>query len=285
MQVRSSEKPYFSAAIFICTAAKVRITQVKVRIFQSKVRKLMKVSSITDTNKRDQNEDNRLIIPKKIKGKKLLFAAVFDGMGGTDAGEVASGLTRDAFENWFFGFGSDELKNFPSSAKEEITELFEDINKKILDYEAETGNSSGSTAAILMIAGDEYIAANLGDSRIYKFGSKNIQITKDQTLAQLEVDKGNLTPEEALTDKRSHTLVQSLGQDYPLEPDFFKGKCRKNDSFLICSDGMYNRVSIEEMTEIVKMKDLSTRDKLLELAILSKEMGEKDNITGILIEV
>ena len=48
---------------------------------------------------------------------------------------------------------------------------------------------------------------------------------------------------------------------------------------------MYNMVSIEEMTEIIKMKDLSTRDKLLELAILSKDMGEKDNITGILIEV
>ena len=90
------------------------------------------------------------------------------------------------------------------------------------------------SSAILLLIGDEYIVANVGDSRVYKFGSKSTQITKDQTLAQLEVDRGNLTPEEALTDSRSHTLTQSLGYIDPPEPDFFKGRCRKGDVFLLC---------------------------------------------------
>ena len=245
----------------------------------------MRISSITDTNKRDQNEDDRLIIPSKVGSRKVLLAAVFDGMGGTDAGEVASKMAREGFERWFFEDLEKSLKGYPSATKEVLIELLEEINQKIYNYETENGKSSGSTAAVILIYGDEYIAVNVGDSRIYKFGSKNIQITKDQTLAQIEVDRGNLTPEEALNDKRSHTLTQSLGQEDKLEPDFFKGKCKKGDSFLICSDGMYNRVGIDEMNEVIKDRDLNTKEKLTELAILSKSEGEKDNITGILIEI
>lgn len=244
----------------------------------------MKISSITDTNKRDQNEDNRLIIPKKISGKRTLLAAVFDGMGGTDAGEVASKMARDGFEKWFDGIEKN-LKDFPGAIKQPLTDLLNQINKDVFEYEINKNTSSGSTAAVLIIYGDEYVAVNIGDSRIYKFNSKSLQITKDQTLAQLEVDRGNLSPEEALTDRRSHTLIQSLGQEDDLDPDFFKGRCKKGDSFLICSDGMYNRVSIGEMSKIIKDKDLNTKEKLIEIAILSKGEGESDNITGILIEI
>ena len=135
--------------------------------------------------------------------------------------------------------------------------MLEKLNTDVYSYEKETGRSTGSTIAALIIFDKEYIAVNIGDSRIYKFGIKNIQITKDQTLAQLEIDRGNLTPEEALTDRRSHTLLQSLGQADPVEPDFFKGKCRKGDSFLICSDGMYNRNDISDLASVIKDKTLS----------------------------
>ena len=245
----------------------------------------MKISSITDTNKRDQNEDNRLIIPKKIRNKKVLLDAVFDGMGGTEAGEEASKMAKEEFERWFSDSSLEIIFKHPEKLKDELTTLLIKINEDIYHYGEEIAKSLGTTAAILLIIGDEYIVANIGDSRVYKFGSRNMQITKDQTLAQLEVDRGNLTPEEALTDKRSHTLTQSLGFIDPPEPDFFKGKCRKGDAFLLCSDGMYNRVRIDSMTEVVKDKDLNTKEKLIQIAILSKAEGEKDNITGILIEM
>lgn len=245
----------------------------------------MRISSITDTNKRDQNEDNRIIIPQKINNKKFLLAAVFDGMGGTDAGEVASQLAKEAFEAWRGKDFLNALSDFPESIKDPLSDTLETLNQDIYEYERKEGLSAGSTAALLILYGDEYVAVNIGDSRIYKFGSKNIQITKDQTLAQVEIDRGNLKPEEAVNDKRSHTLIQSLGQEDPVEPDFFKGRFRKGDSFLICSDGMYNRNSLEEISEIIKDNAINTKSKLLELAIKAKEKGEKDNITGILIEI
>ena len=245
----------------------------------------MRISSITDTNKRDQNEDNRLILPKKLKNKSVLLAAVFDGMGGTEAGEEASRMAREAFEKWFSEDFSVIVSKSAEKIKNELTELLVKVNEDIYNYGEEIHKSLGTTSAILLIIGDEYIVANIGDSRVYKFGAKNMQITKDQTLAQLEVDRGNLTPEEALTDRRSHTLTQSLGFIDPPEPDFYKGKCRKGDAFLLCSDGMYNRVRIESMAEVIKDRDLNTKEKLIQIAILSKAEGEKDNITGILIEM
>lgn len=245
----------------------------------------MKISSITDTNKREQNEDNRLIIPKKVKNKKLLLAAVFDGMGGTEAGEEASRMAREAFEEWFENLSLDMLIKHIDALKPELTELLVKINEDIYNYGLEIEKSLGTTSAILILVGEEYFVANIGDSRVYRFGSKNMQITKDQTLAQVEIDRGNLTPEEAVNDKRSHTLTQSLGYIDKPEPDFYKGKCRKGDAFLLCSDGMYNRVRIADMAEIVKDKDLNTKEKLIQIAILSKAEGEKDNITGILVEM
>ena len=245
----------------------------------------MRISSITDTNQRDQNEDNRLILPMKVGGKKILLAAVFDGMGGTEAGEEASRMAKERVESWFINNQTLVASANLEKIKDVLTSLLVSLNEEIYNYGLEINKSLGTTSAILMIIGDEYIVSNIGDSRIYKFGSKTLQITKDHTLAQVEVDRGNLTPEEAMTDKRSHTLTQSLGFIDPPDPDYFKGKCKKGDSFLLCSDGMYNRVLIEDMAEVVKDKEWNTKEKLIQIAILSKAEGERDNITGILVEI
>lgn len=260
------------------------------RALSEKFRKLrhiknLKVSSITDRNLREQNEDSRLIIPKQVGKTKVLIAAVFDGMGGTEAGEEASGMAKDLLEAWFHDNYEMLAKNNPEEIKDRLLELLISANEKIYLHGQKINKTLGTTSAILLLINEEYIAVNIGDSRIYKFGSKKLQITKDQTLAQLEVDRGNLTPEEALTDSRSHTLIQSLGYIDDPEPDFYKGKCKKGDIFFLCSDGMYNRVSIDEMEKIIKNKDLSLKSRLIEIAVKAKKAGESDNITGLLIVI
>ena len=70
-----------------------------------------------------------------------------------------------------------------------------------------------------------------------------------------------------------------------VEPDFFRGKYKDGDFFLLCSDGLYNRIEIEDIEDVVKQKKKNTKEKLAELVIMSKETGETDNITGILIEI
>lgn len=245
----------------------------------------MKISSITDTNLRDQNEDNRLVIPKQIGNDKILIAAVFDGMGGTDAGEEASRMIKEMLEDWFIDNTDLISENNPEKLKDNLLNLLISANKDIYEYGIKIDKTLGTTSAILILVNNDYIAVNLGDSRIYRFGSKTLQITKDQTFAQLEIDKGNLTPEEALTDRRSHILTQSLGAKEEPEPDFYKGKCKKGDIFFLCSDGMYNRVSINEMDEIIKDKSLGLKQKLIEIAIKAKDAGEGDNMTGILVQM
>ena len=243
------------------------------------------ISNITDTNKRSQNEDNYFHALKYVKGKRIIIAAVFDGMGGTDLGEKASEMAKSSVENFFINNSINCTKWFPDELKNKLSELILDINKNIYIYGKENNVSLGTTAVLMVIYDNEYLLANVGDSRAYKFSAKSIQLTKDQTLAQREIDKGNLTKEEALTDKRSHVLTQALGYLEPPEIGFYKGKLKNKDYILLCSDGMYNRIPIQEMAEIIKNTTLDGQDKLIELAVTAKKKGEKDNITGILIEI
>lgn len=243
----------------------------------------MKISTITDQNKREYNQDNKFVIPKVVNGDKVLLAVVADGMGGTDEGGEASRRVKVILERWF----EDNIKDLHSQTKmkNSLNKALKDINDEIYSYGKENLCSLGTTAAIIILKDKEYIVANIGDSRVYKFSSKPIQITKDQTLAQREIDAGNMTVEEAKLDKKSHTLTQCLGMSDDVEPDFFRGKYKDGDYFLLCSDGLYNRIEIEDIEEVIKQKKKNTKEKLTELVIMSKETGETDNITGILIEI
>ena len=248
----------------------------------------MKISSTSEINGREMNQDEQLIASKIIGNNKLLFCLVADGMGGTVDGRAAALITKKLMERWFENNIVDLLMepDCLHAVKKSLTEALLDANEKAIIYSRERGVTTGSTAAIVIFFRNEYIVANVGDSRVYRFAPhKSVQITKDQTLAQREVDRGNLTLEEAKTDKRSHTLLQCIGMDEDLEPDFFRGPARKGDFFLICSDGMYNRVDIEELGKEIRKKGKGTKKKLIDLTILAKEKGEKDNITGILVEV
>ena len=225
----------------------------------------MKISTITDQNKREYNQDNKFVIPKVVNGDKVLLAVVADGMGGTDEGGEASRRVKVVLERWF----EDNIKELHSQTKmkNSLNKALKDINDEIYSYGKENLCSLGTTAAIIILKDKEYI------------------VTKDQTLAQREIDAGNMTIEEAKLDKKSHTLTQCLGMSSDVEPDFFRGKYKDGDYFLLCSDGLYNRIEIEDIEDVVKQKKKNTKEKLAELVIMSKETGETDNITGILIEI
>lgn len=251
----------------------------------------MKISNLTDKNKRSSNQDSSLILPKILKEKgsekKILLAMIADGMGGTDAGGIASGIVKQEIGEWFeknieeLASKSNSLEEIKNSIYSKILE----INTKVYDYGEKDDISLGSTIALLVLFAGEYFILNVGDSRVYKFGpSRSVQITKDQTVAQQKIDEGLLTAEEAKTDRSSHVLTQCIGMSKDIAPDFFKGKYKKKDYFLICSDGMYNRVDLGEMESVVREKKMGTKEKLTKLAILSKEKEEGDNITGVLIE-
>lgn len=244
----------------------------------------MKISAFTDQNKRKSNQDNKLVIPKIINGHKTLLCLVADGMGGTEHGEIASLIAKEEIEMWY----QDNIKtaiSSPAKLKNSLLNKIKEINDKVVNYGENNSVSLGTTITLLLIYKNNFYAVNIGDSRIYQLGKNPKQITQDHTAAQMEVDMGRMTEEEAKNSNLSHKLTRCIGIKEFIAPDYFQGKTKKGDYFLLCSDGMYNRVDIEEINKIAKSPVLSTKEKLNELAILSKSKDEKDNITGIFIEV
>ena len=262
----------------------------------------MKISSLSDQNGREYNQDRRIVIPKAFPQQKVLFCMVADGMGGTDAGGEASRIAVKYFEKWV----ENEMSNLFSekgsrslSLRNSIEEAFNNINEEILAFGRNNKVSLGTTAVILILFQNEYLVANLGDSRAYRFSRQagrkgrfsSTRITRDQTAIQSSIDKGIISEEDAKKSKLSHVLTSCLGMKpskdgkIMMRADFYRGTFNKGDHFLLCSDGLYNRVDTQEMTEVIKKDNLSTKEKLMELFIKSKEAGEKANITGILVEV
>lgn len=244
----------------------------------------MRASAFTDQNKRKSNQDNKLIIPKIIHGNKTIFALVADGMGGTEHGEIASQIAKEEMEAWY-AENIERVIAKPEKIKESLLNVIQEINQKVICYGMEHRVSLGTTMTMLLIYKKNFYVANIGDSRVYQLGKTPRQITQDHTAAQQEVNMGRMTEEEAKTSTLSHKLTRCIGMEEFVNPDFFYGKTKKGDYFLLCSDGMYNRVDLEEINKIAKSTVLSTKEKLTELTILSKSKDEKDNITGIFIEV
>lgn len=253
----------------------------------------MRISQTTDQNGRAENQDRASVVPKVLKEKKVIYIAVYDGMGGSDAGGVASQIAKEEMETWF----EEEAESFCvdkislADVREPIVRAVEKANQRVIRWKEENGATLGSTMAAAVIVLDrktesgEYAVFNIGDSRVYKFGARNMQITKDQTLAQREIDRGALSEEDAKTDKRQHVLVQCLGYTQHPEPDLFKGKVKKGDYMLLCSDGLYNTQEIKTLADAAKENGMSTKEKLQAMINSAKENGEKDNITAVLAAI
>ena len=219
-------------------------------------------------NKRSNNEDsiqiNNLFFNKElnVKGKKRLknksLISICDGMGGTLFGEVASliavkELSRISSHNL-------EVEDMLSSIKT--------INNLVCDEMNNRKTKMGSTLVSAVINKDYIDIYNVGDSRAYVFSDKLIQVSKDHNY-------------------KDGSLTQHLGipsDDILIEPFVIdKIKMLKNNYLLMCSDGLYNMVSEEEITEILKMKIKEQKkcDLLLDTALKN---GGKDNISFFLVK-
>ena len=207
-------------------------------------------------------------ITGKAKSKTSPALAVFDGLGGEDQGEVAAFIAADRFNAAYSENQKDEIKQF-------LLDTCLYMNKAICKHTEEKYlRSSGSTAAILMF-GKQYIyACNIGDSRVYQFSENElVQISQDHS--------------ETIVGGKKPPLSQSLGipeTEFIIEPYISKGKYEIGDKYLICTDGLTDMVSDDEISEIFseETKVLDCAQRLMDKAIKS---GGKDNITIIVCEI
>jgi protein phosphatase len=233
---------------------------------------------VTDTagftdpgRKRRRNEDSFVIDPP-------LFA-VADGMGGAQAGEVASRLAAAAFREFH---EADEL-----DPEERLAAIIQEANRRIFERAADDAQVSGmgTTITAALVADEALVIGHVGDSRAYRLrDGKFEQLTDDHSLVADLVRSGRITPEEADAHPQRSVITRALGTDREVDVDTFTVPAESNDLFLICSDGLTTMVDDEEIrTLVTRASDLDQAGKGLVKA--ANKAGGEDNITVVLFRV
>ena len=231
---------------------------------------------------RTENQDTFGKFPKDsndiYQPKGVLFITA-DGMGGHENGKEASSIAVETISENYFSNSSKKNSN-------SILAAFELANEKILKYSGEKllSKKMGTTCSSLIIKGNNTTIAHIGDSRIYKITSKEIeQITHDHTAAEEMFRKGILSKEEVKVYPNKSVLVRALGVEPKISVEINeKINIKEDDCFLLCSDGL-SQINNNEIKEIVLLN--SPKDACTKLVGLANERGGKDNVTVQIIKV
>lgn len=244
------------------------------------------ISAGTDAgNVKKINQDSVSVQLMEADGRQMVFAVLCDGMGGLQRGELASASVVYAFRSWCMHELSHllEKKLQDGDIRREWTRIIVDCNEKIKAYGKGNGVRLGTTVTVLLLTQDRYYVANVGDSRAYELREGVIQLTRDQSVAAMEVERGLLTPEQAERDPRRSILLQCIGASEEVYPEFFFGTPQHDTVYLLCSDGFRHEISSDEMFAQLAPCRMDSRENMERgeraLIRLIKERNERDNIT------
>ena len=235
----------------------------------------MKYAVKTDIGKRVHNEDSYLL---SEKNEFPMLFAVADGMGGHAAGAVASKLAVEQLASF------DRLTE-PDRELELLRHAIESANLGI--YRAAEKDRAlsgmGTTLVAALILGREYIAANVGDSRMYQYHDKTLEtVTTDHSLVEQLVLAGAITKEEARVHPQRNIITRAMGVSPVVDVDLFERVWSAGDILLLCSDGLHGAVEEEDMISV--LSSARTLESMCELLVqLALDNGGTDNITVILI--
>jgi serine/threonine protein phosphatase PrpC len=225
----------------------------------------------TDTGRqRRANEDSAFV-------KAPLFV-VADGMGGAQAGEVASRIATETFEQGLPGSGSPE---------ERLAELVRDANQRIYDRsQADSGRAGmGTTLTAAYLTDGQLAIAHVGDSRAYLVRDGQLtRLTQDHSLVDELVRQGKLTEAQAAEHPQRSIITRALGPEPEVEVDTFSYPMQAGDLLMLCSDGLTSMLSEDRVAEI--LVSASTLDQAADgLIDEANEAGGRDNITVVLCRI
>lgn len=237
----------------------------------------MKYAVKTDIGLRVHNEDNYLL---SEKSEFPMLFAVADGMGGHAAGSVASSLLVKQLETF-------DQKVEPERELESLRHAVEAANLGIF-HAAEKDRSlrgMGTTLVAALILGKDYIAANVGDSRMYQYSNHLLStVTTDHSLVEQLVLAGAITKEEARVHPQRNIITRAMGVSPVVDVDLFERTWSAGDILVICSDGLHGAVEEEDMISVLSSN--RSLESMCEILVqLALDNGGTDNITVILIRL
>jgi PPM family protein phosphatase len=252
----------------------------------------------TDVGKeRSLNEDSLLTLDitsvfRSVNAPVGLFV-VADGMGGHDAGDVASQLAIRTVAQVAVGEVLAPAASGESlpQVKEWLTEAIHAANQAVYDQCEATDSDMGTTLVMALFVDAVATVANVGDSRAYLLKQRGkereggiVQITTDHSLVERLVAIGQLTPEEAARHPQKNVIYRVIGDKHPPEVDLFEKHLEPGDALLLCSDGLSGMVADREMWRIwhTSASPQDACDRLIEAA---NQAGGVDNITAVIVQV
>lgn len=206
--------------------------------------------------------------------------AVFDGVGGHDAGDVASRMLAQAF-------ASLELPPGGRGTLEAVEATIQAQNSQMVHYVAETPNvtSMGSTIVLLLAFNDHVACLWAGDSRCYRCRDGALaQVSHDHSLVQELIDAGHITEEEARTHKKRNVITRAVGVSEELALSQVREAAKPGDRYLLCSDGLTGPLTDQVIAQILGSSPdaAEVSDALIDAALKN---GARDNVTAIVVDV
>lgn len=243
----------------------------------------MQIWGLTDPgNIRSQNQDAYNIVEF---GHDRALMIVCDGMGGAKSGNVASSMAAEAFVAEVRR--SQRLALSVERVKQILLGALELANKAVYEH-AKLGDEysgMGTTLVAAFLLKNTAVVINVGDSRAYHFSAQGVhQVTRDHSIVELMVQRGELTPEQAKTYPGKNLITRAVGTEPEVEGDLYVQELHKDDCLLLCSDGLSNEMVDQEILfEVVHgMKKSTCCERLLSIA---KNRGAPDNVTVVLAAV
>ncbi|HET7776309.1 MAG TPA: Stp1/IreP family PP2C-type Ser/Thr phosphatase [Azospira sp.] len=236
---------------------------------------------------RSHNEDAVFANPN------LGLAILADGMGGYNAGEVASGMATTLL--------SSEIEE--GLALKQAWELEPDAEpyaNALLRERIATANSTiyhaaqsqpqysgmGTTLVLALLADNLLTVAHIGDSRLYRLrGQEFVQITRDHSLLQEQIDSGMLTPEQAKLSMNKNLVTRALGVDAAVDAEIRSYPVQAGDLFLLCSDGLNDMVEDEDIGFTLQTLSANLELAANQLIQMANDNGGRDNVSVILVKV
>lgn len=247
------------------------------------------IASATDPGMvRSHNEDS--IASDAVNG----LAVLADGMGGYNAGEVASGIATTVITTEL----QQLLSTTPAYAVEESTG--KRIAEKMLREQIAKANTSiyqaaqsqpqysgmGTTLVMALFYDNRLAVAHIGDSRLYRLrGDSFEQVTKDHSLLQEQIDSGLITKEQAKHSTQKNLVTRALGIDPQVEPEVHEYDAQPGDIYLLCSDGLCDMVTDEDISMALQALGGNLKLCAQQLVQMANDNGGRDNVSVILVRV
>ena len=215
--------------------------------------------------RRTVNEDRVAFIERPDQFKLAILA---DGMGGHNAGDVASEMAIEQMQTLFLQATVEHFSYY-------------EIYQYSLSHEGCQG--MGTTLIAVLIDNMSCLISHVGDSRVYHFTDETVTlITRDHSYVNVLVESGEISEEEAQNHPQKNFILKALGTESSIQPDFYDVLLAEDSYLLICSDGLSNKVSTDEMVALITLT-MPLEKKGKKLVQLANDCGGEDNISLVLM--